>query len=115
MNDNVVDFNSFTKRKDTEEENHLLELMEKFETEHQMYSEIALTATHEVCEVLMDLGIPVDENGDCIKDILTIAEAIKSLIYRAQGEEYMFQDVCNSVVRVDNPEELLEDFLFGVD
>jgi len=113
MTDNVVDFNLFAKKREKEEETHLNELIKQFETKHQLYTEISLTATHEVCEVLMELGIPVDENGDCIKDILTISEGIKSLIYRALGEEYKFQDVCDTVVQVDNSEELLEDFLFG--
>lgn len=113
MSDNVVELSGFMKKKEEDEKEVFDKLVDNFESEKMAINTIAHTTANEVCEIIFDLGIDLESNPDCIKDIIVMIESIKATIYRARGEEYHFHDVSDMLINIDNTEEELADFLYG--
>lgn len=108
MND-VIDLNSFRKKK---EEDYFDDMVTEYENEDHMYTDFAAAAMSEIVDTMREIGINIEDNPECMKDVILCVEAIKGLMYRAKGNNYamcVFADaVCGENVDVDS---LLESFL----
>jgi len=90
MKDNVVDFSKASeKRKKRDEEIEELVL----ESDKEVAEIFAIVNARETVWALRGMGIDVENDPKSMVDIMTIIEASKSLVYRAIGEEYPFQQV----------------------
>ena len=90
MKDNVVDFSKASeKRKKRDEEIDALVL----ERDKEVAEIFSIINARETVWALRGMGIDVENDPKSMVDIMTIIEASKSLVYRAIGEEYPFQQV----------------------
>ncbi len=90
MKDNVVDFSKASeKRKKRDEEIDALVL----ESDKEVAEIFSIINARETVWALRGMGIDVENDPKSMVDIMTIIEASKSLVYRAIGEEYPFQQV----------------------
>lgn len=90
------------------------EMMSRLElSEHNDESvfELASVITRDMVELLEDFGYYAQDNDDSIKDIILIIEAIKGLIFRTQNETYSMHEITNTLIEVDEPGELLDNFM----
>jgi len=114
MKDNVVDFTkAFEKRKKRDEEIEELVL----ESDKEVAEIFALVNARETVWALRGMGIDVENNPKSMLDIMTIVEASKSLVYRAIGEEYPFQQISDTLFedaeeKIEQPiQKILDDFI----
>ena len=90
MKDNVVDFSKASEmRKKRDEEIDALVL----ESDKEVAEIFSIINARETVWALRGMGIDVENDPKSMVDIMTIIEASKSLVYRAIGEEYPFQQV----------------------
>ena len=118
MKDNVVDFNkAFEKRKKRDEEIEELVL----ESDKEIAEIFALVNARETVWALRGMGIDVENDPKSMLDIMTIVEASKSLVYRAIGEEYPFQQISDTLFedaeeKIEQPiQEILDDFIVDME
>ena len=118
MKDNVVDFNkAFEKRKKRDEEIEELVL----ESDKKIAEIFALVNARETVWALRGMGIDVENDPKSMLDIMTIVEASKSLVYRAIGEEYPFQQISDTLFedaeeKIEQPiQEILDDFIVDME
>jgi hypothetical protein len=108
MND-IIDLNSFRKKK---EETYFDEIVAEYEDEDHMFTDFAASAMAEIVDTMREIDINIEDNPECMKDVILCIEAIKGLMNRAKGKNYamcVFADaVCGEDVDVDS---LLESFL----
>lgn len=52
-------------------------------------------------------------NPKCINDLLFIGEALKSFLYRTQGQHYPLSDMIDSLGFPNNHEKILQTFMNG--
>ena len=114
MKDNVVDFTkAFEKRKKRDEEIDALVL----ESDKEVAEIFAVVNARETVWALRGMGIDVENDPKSMLDIMTIIEASKSLVYRAIGEEYPFQQVSDTLFedaedKIEQPmQKILDDFI----
>lgn len=108
----VVNINDFKKKKEDEGKAYLDKLVEEYEDEDHMLTDFAASVMADVVESLRDYDINVEDNVDCIKDIILSIEAIKGLMHRARGQHYAMSDLADSVCGDDSDvEELMNSFL----
>ena len=118
MKDNVVDFNkAFEKRKKRDEEIEELVL----ESDKEIAEIFALVNARETVWALRGMGIDVENDPKSMLDLMTIVEASKSLVYRAIGEEYPFQQISDTLFedaeeKIEQPiQEILDDFIVDME
>ena len=118
MKDNVVDFTkAFEKRKKRDEEIEELVL----ESDKEIAEIFALVNARETVWALRGMGIDVENDPKSMLDIMTIVEASKSLVYRAIGEEYPFQQISDTLFedaeeKIEQPiQEILDDFIVDME
>lgn len=114
MKDNIIDFTkAFEKRKKREAE--IDELI--MQSDKEVADVFSVINARETVWALRGMGINVENDPASMLDILTIAEASKSLVYRSIGEEYPFQKFADTVFAdvSDDPEidipKMLENFI----
>ena len=114
MKDNVVDFTkAFEKRKKRDEEIDALVL----ESDKEVAEIFAVVNARETVWALRGMGIDVENDPKSMLDIMTIIEASKSLVYRAIGEEYPFQQVSDALFedaedKIEQPmQAILDEFI----
>lgn len=75
--------------------------------------EFALLVAFDIVEAISELGLNVQNDPKSFKDILTIIEAVKGLIYRAKMEPYTWHKVSDHLGDFDDTElpNLLDEFL----
>ena len=108
MND-IINLDSFRKKK---EEDYFDKIVSEYEDEDHMFTDFGAAAMAEIVDTMREIGINIEDNPECIKDVILCIEAIKGLMYRAKGKNYamcIFADtICGEDVDVDS---LLESFL----
>ena len=114
MKDNVVDFSKASeKRKKRDEEIEELVL----ESDKEVAEIFAVVNARETVWALRGMGIDVENDPKSMLDIMTIIEASKSLVYRAIGEEYPFQQVSDALFddaedKIEQPmQKILDEFI----
>lgn len=114
MKDNVVDFSKASeKRKKRDEEIEELVL----ESDKEVAEIFAIVNARETVWALRGMGIDVENDPKSMLDIMTIIEASKSLVYRAIGEEYPFQQVSDALFddaedKIEQPmQKILDEFI----
>lgn len=73
--------------------------------------DVALNSVYDIVDFLMMSGYDVRENPESVYDIITIVEAIKCLMKTIRGEEYPLHVIAKEMFKIDDPQEVLEDFL----
>ena len=118
MKDNVVDFSKASeKRKKRDEEIDALVL----ESDKEVAEIFAIVNARETVWALRGIGIDVEKDPKSMLDIMTIIEASKSLVYRAIGEEYPFQQVSDALFedaedKIEQPmQKILDDFIVDME
>ena len=118
MKDKVVDFNkAFEKRKKRDEEIEELVL----ESDKEIAEIFALVNARETVWALRGMGIDVENDPKSMLDLMTIVEASKSLVYRAIGEEYPFQQISDTLFedaeeKIEQPiQKILDDFIVDME
>ena len=118
MKDNVVDFSKASeKRKKRDEEIEELVL----ESDKEVAEIFAIVNARETVWALRGMGIDVENDPKSMLDIMTIIEASKSLVYRAIGEEYPFQQVSDALFedaedKIEQPmQKILDDFIVDME
>jgi len=114
VSDNIIDFTkAFEQRKQRDEE---IDALIK-QSDKEIADVFAMANARETVWALRGMGIKVEDNVDSMRDILTIIEASKALVFRSIGEEYAFQMVSDAVFQEVEKEaevslsEMLEKFL----
>ncbi|MDA8752471.1 hypothetical protein N9M52_00525 [bacterium] len=114
MKDNVVDFTkAFEKRKKRDEDIDALVL----ESDKEVAEIFAVVNARETVWALRGMGIDVENDPKSMLDIMTIIEASKSLVYRAIGEEYPFQQISDTLFedaedKIEQPmQAILDEFI----
>lgn len=114
MKDNIVDFTkAFEKRKKRDEEIDALVL----ESDKEVAELFAVVNARETVWALRGMGIDVENDPKSMLDIMTIIEASKSLVYRAIGEEYPFQQISDTLFedaedKIEQPmQAILDEFI----
>ena len=114
MKDNVVDFSKASeKRKKRDEEIDALVL----ESDKEVAEIFSIINARETVWALRGMGIDVENDPKSMVDIMTIIEASKSLVYRAIGEEYPFQQVSDDLFedaedKIKQPmQKILDEFI----
>ena len=115
MKDNIVDFTkAFEKRKKRDEEIDALVL----ESDKEVAELFAVVNARETVWALRGMGIDVENDPKSMLDIMTIIEASKSLVYRAIGEEYPFQQISDTLFedaedKIEQPMQAILDEFIG--
>ena len=114
MSDNIIDFTkAFEQRKQRDEE---IDALIK-QSDKEVADVFAMANARETVWALRGMGIKVENDTESMRDILTIIEASKALVFRSIGEEYAFQMVSDAVFQEVEKEaevslsEMLEKFL----
>jgi len=114
MKDNVVDFSKASeKRKKRDEEIDALVL----ESDKEVAEIFSIINARETVWALRGMGIDVENDPKSMLDIMTIIEASKSLVYRAIGEEYPFQQISDTLFedaedKIEQPiQAILDEFI----
>ena len=114
MKDNVVDFTkAFEKRKKRDEVIDAIVL----ESDKEVAELFAVVNARETVWALRGMGIDVENDPKSMLDIMTIIEASKSLVYRAIGEEYPFQQISDTLFedaedKIEQPmQAILDEFI----
>ena len=114
MKDNVVDFRKASDKKKKRDE-ELEELV--LESDKEVAEIFAIVNARETVWALRGMGIDVESDPKSMLDIMTIIEASKSLVYRAIGEEYPFQQVSDTLFedaedKIEQPmQAILDEFI----
>lgn len=74
---------------------------------------ITLSVTFDLTEMLMEYGFSIEDVPNSGYDLMMVIESVKSLMHRTQGEYYPLQDISEELFEIDNPEQLVDDFLNG--
>lgn len=84
-----------------------------FGDDEEAVMEFALLVAFDIVEALSDLNVSVENDPRSFKDILTIIEAVKGLIYRAKQEPYTWHKVSDHLGDFKDEElpDLLSEFL----
>jgi len=115
VKDNIVDFTkAFEKRKKRDEEIDALVL----ESDKEVAELFAVVNARETVWALRGMGIDVENDPKSMLDIMTIIEASKSLVYRAIGEEYPFQQISDTLFedaedKIEQPMQAILDEFIG--
>lgn len=115
MKDNVVDFSKASeKRKKRDEEIDAIVL----ESDKEVAEIFAIVNARETVWALRGMGIDVENDPKSMLDIMTIIEASKSLVYRAIGEEYPFQQISDTLFedaedKIEQPMQAILDEFIG--
>lgn len=110
---NIVDLQAFRSKREQEHFDEIVDESEMLERSLEIFS---MEALHDIIEILEeDFGCDVHKDPATIYDILAIVEQIKSLAYRAMGEEYPMQTISRSMFEssIDDPVGLLNFFMTG--
>lgn len=85
-----------------------------FDGDHNDYIDnVTLSVTFELTEILTEYGFDIRDVPATAYDLMMILEGVKSMAYRVQGEYYPLQDISEQLFEIDNPEQLVNDFLDG--
>ncbi|AGR47891.1 hypothetical protein PHIM7_187 [Sinorhizobium phage phiM7] len=74
---------------------------------------ITLSVTFDITEMLAEYGFDIENVPNSGYDLMMVIESVKSMMYRTQTEYYPLQDIAEELFEIDNPEELVNDFLNG--
>jgi len=108
----MTDVIDFAKVKQKREEKKLDSITEEFESDEEEIANIAALATMEIVDAMLHFDYPIQDNPECIKDILGLIESIRALGYRAKGLNSPIHEVNNTLYGfIDDEASLLEDFL----
>jgi len=108
----IIDFSKMKQMREEQEEERLKELTDEFESDEEDIASISTLMAMEAVNSMLQLGYPIDETPECIKDILALIEAVRALGYRAKGLDSPIHEVNNTLYGfVDDEAELLEDFI----
>ena len=114
MKDNVVDFRKASDKKKKRDE-EIEELV--LESDKEVAEIFAIVNARETVWALRGMGIDVESDPKSMLDIMTIIEASKSLVYRAIGEEYPFQQLSDTLFedaedKIEQPmQAILDEFI----
>ncbi len=75
--------------------------------------DITLSVTFDISELLMEYGFDIDGVPNVGYDLMMVIESIKSMMYRVSEEYYPLQDISEELFEIDNPDQLVKDFLEG--
>lgn len=108
---NIINFNKAKERleeKRKPEESDVPDITSK-----EYIEEVSIMIVYDIMNVMEEIGYDLTKNPKVFKDIVTIAESIKSTMYRMSDKEYFFQRVVESVVQIedDRLEELIDEFV----
>lgn len=102
MSGDVIDFVKY--KKDRALESVLYD-------EDEFCIDVALNSVNDIIDFLIMNGYDVQDNPESIYDIITIVEAIKCLMKTIRGEEYPLHKIAKEMFKIDDPQEVLNDFL----
>jgi hypothetical protein len=106
---NIVDFNAVRAKRI---QDRMDELGEEQEIVENFAGDFALSAMMDVVEALEEMDIDLFEDPNCIKDILSGVESIRSIIMRIHGEQTEFQKISDKVFdNIKEPTKALSNFL----
>ena len=74
---------------------------------------VTLSVTFDVAELLSEYGFDIEGVPNVGYDLMMVIESIKSLAYRTQSEFYPLQDISEDLFDIDDPDQLVNDFLNG--
>jgi len=75
--------------------------------------DISLSVTFDLTEMLMEYGFNIESVPNVGYDLMMVIESVKSMMYRVSDEYYPLQDISEELFEIDDPEELVDDFLHG--
>lgn len=108
----VIDFTKRKQKRQEQEEQRLEQLTDEFESDEEEVANISTMATMEIVDAFVQLGYPVSDNPECIKDILGLIESIRALGYRAKGLDSPIHSVNDTLYGfIEDEAELLDQFL----
>jgi hypothetical protein len=100
----IIDFQKAKeKREQAKADNRIKEAV----THEELVSDLSAHAIFDLIDILDHLGYPIEDNQDCITDILLLDESIKSLMYRIKKMPYAVHAVSDAMFEVKNKEEAL--------
>lgn len=97
-----------------------LKIFEREQKEQEQFFEgdmfdMSLAMVQDLVLFLDDEELYVENDPNTIKDLVFILEGIRSLLYRIHGKKYIMHDLINKMIPIENPEEVLNTFLNGVE
>jgi len=114
MTGNIIDFRKASDKKKKRDE-EIEELV--LESDKEVAEIFSIINARETVWALRGMGIDVENDPKSMLDIMTIIEASKSLVYRAIGEEYPFQQISDTLFedaedKIEQPiQAILDEFI----
>lgn len=109
-NTNIVYLKDFKKPTETEGDF----VPHDFDGDHNDYIDnVSLSVTFELTEILNEYGFDIRDVPSTAYDLMMVIEGVKSMIYRTQAEYYPLQEISEQLFDIDNPDQLVQDFLDG--
>lgn len=105
---NIVDFNKARVEKITR---RMEETLLEAEEQQNEIEGLAADIVYDIIDFFDEVDIDVRENPNTIYDIILLIEVLKSLIHRCMNEEYPTQKVAESLMTIEDPKKILDDFL----
>ena len=74
---------------------------------------VTMSVTFDIAEMMEEYGFSIENVPNVGYDLMMVIESVKSMIYRTQEEFYPLQDICEDLFDIDDPDQLVNDFLNG--
>ena len=73
--------------------------------------DISIALAHDMIDKLRDAGYTFESKPEIAYDLVMLTEAIKSIVYTAEGDYYPLHKIAESVFDEDDIEGFIEEFL----
>lgn len=98
----------FAQAKEKMEQRKFDEIVEEAMTEDEIIHDFSSNAVLDIIDVLSEIGYDVQDNTECVKDVLMLAEAIAALMHRIKSREYPLHSIADNLFEVSDYDAALQ-------